>query len=82
MGTKLVFKSQKIFFIGNNLLQKCFKQKECQNVLNSCCRHVLFFWGINELFHLMKLMNSLQGILSIPTHVFVTCVQINHFCNY
>jgi hypothetical protein len=25
---------------------------------------------------------SLQGILSIPTHTFVTCVQINHFFYY
>jgi hypothetical protein len=25
---------------------------------------------------------SLQGILSIPTHMFVTCVQINHFFYY
>jgi len=25
---------------------------------------------------------SLQIIISIPTHVFTTCVQINHFCNY
>ncbi len=25
---------------------------------------------------------SLQGILSIPTHAFVVCVQINYFCNY
>jgi hypothetical protein len=24
----------------------------------------------------------LQGILSIPTHVFATFVQINHFCNF
>jgi hypothetical protein len=25
---------------------------------------------------------SLQGILSIPTHAFATCVQINHFCDF
>jgi hypothetical protein len=25
---------------------------------------------------------TLQRILSIPTHLFATCVQINHFCNY
>jgi len=25
---------------------------------------------------------SLQGILSIPTHAFLVCVQINYFCNY
>jgi hypothetical protein len=27
-------------------------------------------------------MFSLQGILSIPIHAFVTFIQINHFCKY
>jgi hypothetical protein len=31
---------------------------------------------------LLFLLITLQGILSIPTHTFVTCVQINHFFNY
>jgi len=26
--------------------------------------------------------DSLQGFLSIPTHTFTTCVQINHFFDY
>jgi hypothetical protein len=33
-------------------------------------------------FNAIVLCISLQGILSIPIEAFVTCVQINHFCNY
>jgi hypothetical protein len=48
------------------------------------------YFKINHLlpssFNLVRsrtlLSKTLQGILSIPTHTFVTCVQINHFFDY
>jgi hypothetical protein len=46
-----------------------FLRVEKIGVSNTCDNFFFFF-------------ETLEGILSIPTHTFVTCVQINHFFYY
>jgi len=44
--------------------------------------YVSITWGIMTPCAPTTIASTIQGIMSIPTHVFMTCVQINHFCDY